>query len=343
MTPQKLNGKKMPWNEVGYKMRLRRNGVFGSWIILFIAALALSSPARAQIKMLTIIAPASPGGGWDQTSREMQKVIEENHLVRGAKVVNIPGAGGTIGLAQFVDTDRGNGEVLMTMGLIMVGAVLTNHSPVTLRQVTPIARLTGEYEVLVVPAASPFHSLSEFLKAWKQDPGKYAIAGGSAGGTDHMLAGLLAKTVGMEPTKINYIPHSGGGESIASLVGNHLPVGINGLAEMVPFVKTGRLRALAISSEQRLPGLDIPTFVEQGVDLTLSNWRGVVAPPDISAEQRKALGEVVNRMVKTAEWKAVLDKNDWIDMYQSGPEFEEFLKQEDIRATAVLKSIGLVK
>ncbi|MBI3933616.1 MAG: tripartite tricarboxylate transporter substrate binding protein [Acidobacteria bacterium] len=324
-------------------MRQSRNGVSHHWITALLLATALATPASAQIKMLTIVAPAAPGGGWDQTAREMQQVIEKNHLANAAKVVNIPGAGGTIGLAQFVASNKGNGDVLMAMGLIMVGAVLTNQSPVTLRQVTPIARLTGEYEVLVVPAASPFKSLGEFLQAWKQDPGKYAIAGGSAGGTDHMLAGLLAKSVGIDVTKLNYIPHSGGGESIASLVGNHLPVGVNGLAEMVPFIKTGRLRALAISSEKRLVGMDIPTFVEQGVDLTLANWRGVVAPPGISAQQRAALAALVDRMVKSPGWRAALAKNDWIDMYQSGAEFEEFLQQEDLRATAVLKSIGLVK
>jgi putative tricarboxylic transport membrane protein len=313
------------------------------WITALLLAFALAVPSSAQIKMLTIIAPAAPGGGWDLTSREMQKVIEANHLAGTSRVVNIPGAGGTIGLAQFVASNQGQGDVLMTMGLIMVGAVLTNQSPVKLDRVTPIARLTGEFEVLVVPAASPFKTLGEFIEAWKKDPGKYAIAGGSAGGTDHMLAGLLAKTVGIEPSKINYIPHSGGGESIASLVGNHLPVGVNGLAEMVPFIKTGRLRALAISSEQRLPGMDVPTFLEQGVDLALSNWRGVVGPPGLTAQQREALVQLVDRMAKTADWKAVLAKNDWIDMYLSGPPFEEFLKQEDLRATAVLKSIGLVK
>jgi len=321
---------------------------FFRWMALSLSCLVallapLASPAAAQFKMLTIIAPAAPGGGWDQTSREMQQVLEQNRLVNAAKVINIAGAGGTIGLAQFVDSNKGDGNALMAMGLIMVGAILTNQSPVTLRQVTPIARLTGEYEVLVVPAASPFKNLGDFLKAWKQEPGKYAIAGGSAGGTDHMLAGLLAKAAGIDVSKVNYVPHSGGGESIASLVGNHLPVGINGLAELVPFINAAKLRALAISSDKRLPGMDIPTFVEQGVNLTLANWRGVVAPPGINSQQRAALTAVVDRMAKSAGWKAVLAKNDWIDMYQSGPEFEEFLKQEDIRAAAVLKSIGLVK
>jgi putative tricarboxylic transport membrane protein len=319
-----------------------RSSVLACVGILALASV-LTGSAGAQVTTLTIITPAAPGGGWDQTSREMQQVLEQNRLVKTARVVNIPGAGGTIGLAQFVDSSRGDGNALMAMGLIMVGAVLTNQSPVTLRQVTPIARLTGEYEVLVVPAASPFKSLGEFIKAWKQDPGKFAIAGGSAGGTDHMLAGLLAKSVGVDVAKVNYVPHSGGGESIASLIGNHLPVGINGLAELVPFIKTGKLRALAISSEKRLPGSDIATLVEQGVDLTLANWRGVVAPPGISAQQRSALTALVDLMTKTPAWRAALAKYEWIDMYQSGPEFDEFLKREDVRAAAVLKSIGLIQ
>ena len=89
------------------------------------------------------------------------------------------------------------------------------------------------------------------LDAWKQDPGAFAIAGGSAGGTDHMLAGLLAARVGMDPTTINYVPHSGGGESIASILGEQVTAGINGLSELVAFIESGRMRALAISSEMR--------------------------------------------------------------------------------------------
>lgn len=309
----------------------------------FVLAIALASHAAAPPRMLTIIAPAAPGGGWDQTSRAMAQVLQQSGLVRISKVINIPGAGGTIGLAQFVSSDKGNGEVLMTTGLIMVGAILTNKSPVTLEQVTPIARLTGEYEVLLVPAASPYRNLGEFVRAWREDPGKFAIAGGSAGGTDHMLAGLLAKAVGIDVNKVNYIPHSGGGESIASLVGNHVAAGINGLGELVPFIKTRQLRALAISSEKRLPGTDIPTFLEQGVDLTMANWRGVVAAPGITAQQRAALTSLMDQMQKSAPWKAILAKNDWIDMYLTGPELDAFFQQENKRATAILQSIGLVK
>jgi putative tricarboxylic transport membrane protein len=295
-----------------------------------------------QGQALTIIAPAAPGGGWDQTARALQHVVQQNHLAAPATVVNVPGAGGTIGLAQFVSASRGKGDVLLTMGLIMVGAVLTNQSPVALDQTTPIARLTGEFEVLVVPAASPYQTLGDFITAWKTNPGM-AIAGGSAGGTDHMLAGLLANAVGVDVGAVNYVPHSGGGESIASLVGNQVSAGINGLAELVPFMQTRQLRPLAISSEERLVGLDIPTFKEQGVDLALSNWRGVVAPPGITGEQRQALTALMDRLHASQDWKDTLAKYNWTDMYQSGPAFEAFLTEEIARTRLVLESIGLVR
>lgn len=311
-------------------------------VLIVVLLVLIGSAAGAQVNLLTIVAPASPGGGWDQTARAMQQALQQSGAQRLVKVVNVPGAGGTVGLAQFVNAQRGKGDALMVTGLIMVGAVLTNKSPVNLGQVTPIARLVGEYEVLVVPAASPYKTLADFIRAWKADPAKQPIAGGSAGGTDHMLAGLLASTAGVDVTRINYIPHSGGGESIASLVGNQVSAGINGLAELLSLIKAGRLRALAVSSERRLPGVDIPTFVEQGVNLTLANWRAAVAPPGITPAQRATLIALVDRMRQSKEWAALVARNNWIDMYQTGPAFETFLKDEGARATRVLRLIRLV-
>ena len=310
--------------------------------VLALFAMIAAINLFAQGKGLTIIAPAAPGGGWDATARMMQQALQQSGISSPVKVVNVAGAGGTIGLAQFVNSDKGKPDMLMAMGLIMVGAVLTNKSPVTLAQITPIARLTGEYEVLVVPAASPHKTLADFMKAWKANPGM-AIAGGSAGGTDHMLAGLLAKASGVDVNKLNYVPHSGGGESIASLIGNQVAAGINCLGELVPFIKAGKLRALAISSDKRVPGMDIPTFTEQKVNLTLANWRGVVAPPGITAAQKAALTATVDRMHASKQWQDILKKNDWIDLYQSGAAFDSYIKEEDKRATEVLRSIGLVK
>jgi putative tricarboxylic transport membrane protein len=323
-------------------VRLSRWCVVGGVCALALA-IGLASRPAAQIRVLTLIAPAAPGGGWDQTARAMQQALQRSGAARTVRVINVAGAGGTVGLAQLVGAQRGKGDVMMVTGLIMVGAILTNQAPVTLAQATPIARLTGEYEVLVVPAASPYQTLDAFVAAWKADPGRFAIAGGSAGGTDHMLAGQLAAAVGIDSARLNYVPHSGGGESVASLVGNQVAAGVNGLEELAAFITTGRLRALAISSARRLPGVDIPTFVEMGIDLTVANWRGVVAPPGISAGQRTELTALVDRMRQSAEWQALLADRQWIDMYQSGPAFDGFLQDEQARATAILRSIGLVR
>ncbi len=291
---------------------------------------------------LTLLAPAAPGGGWDQTARVMQQVLRVTGLAPAAQVVNVPGAGGIVGLAQVVSSHEGDPNLLMLTGLIMMGAVKTNHSPVTLDEVTPIARLIGEYEVLVVPADSPHRTLADFVAAWEKEPGALALGGGSAGGTDHMLAGLVAKAVGIEPTRINYVPHSGGGESLASILGGHVAAGINGYAELVPFIEAGRLRPLAISSDERVAGVDVPTFREQGVEVSLANWRGVAAPPGISGEERAKLEALLDRMQASEPWKEALARNNWVDMYLTGAEYEEFLKQEDARVVEVLRSVGLL-
>jgi len=307
------------------------------------ATVAATPAPAASTRSLTIMAPAAPGGGWDQTARTLQKVIQENGLAANTQVINVNGAGGTIGLSQLVNAHQGEGDYLMVTGLIMLGAILTNESAVTLDQVTPLARLIGEYEVLVVPAESPYQTLADFTAAWKADPGATAIAGGSAGGTDHMLAGLLAQELGIDVSKVNYIPHSGGGESLASLLGGHVAAGLNGYAELASFIQAGRLRALAFSSEARVEGVDIPTFIEQGVNVSLANWRSVVAPPGITPEQKAEMVSLIDKVYNTESWKNEMKANNWIDMYLSGPEYDAFMKEETTRVTAVLKSIGLVK
>lgn len=300
------------------------------------------APATPPADTLTLIAPAAPGGGWDQTARAMQQVFRSAQISPTAQVVNVPGAGGVIGLAQVVNARRGDPNTMMVTGLIMMGSILTNQSPVTLAETTPLARLLGEYEVLVVPAESPHQTLTDFVTAWRADPGSLAIAGGSAGGTDHMLAGLLALAADVDVTQINYLPHSGGGESLAALLGNHVAGGINGYAELASFIETGRLRALGISSEERVPGLAVPTFKEQGVDVSLANWRGVAAPPGISPEERARLVTALDKMHAAEEWKEALRQNNWSDLYLTGTDYEAFLTQEGLRTAAVLQSIGLV-
>jgi putative tricarboxylic transport membrane protein len=319
----------------------------GRFVIASTAALlavcAAAPPAAAQIQGLEIVVPAAPGGGWDQTGRAMQNALQEAGLASGIQVVNIPGAGGTIGLAQFVSSKEGQGNALMTSGLVMLGAVLTNQSPVTLEQVTPIARLTGEYEVIAVPTGSEIQTLDDLVAKFKADPQSVSWGGGSAGGTDHMLVGLIAKAVGVAPDGINYVPFSGGGESMASILGGHVTAGVNGYAEFAGQIEAGALRPLAISSAERLEGVDIPTLKEQGVDVELANWRGVVAPPGISDEDKQALGDAVAQMVESEAWQTTLKDRAWLNLYLPPDEFAAFLQQDRQQVETVLKDIGLVQ
>jgi putative tricarboxylic transport membrane protein len=310
---------------------------------LLAAAVAMAPPAAAQLEGLEILVPAAPGGGWDQTGRAMQNALQEAGLASGIQVVNVPGAGGTIGLAQFVSGKEGQGNALMTGGLVMLGAILTNQAPVTLEQVTPIARLTGEYEVIVVPASSEAQTLDDLLAQFKADPQSVSWGGGSAGGTDHMLVGLIAKAVGVEPSGINYVPFAGGGEALASILGGHVSAGVSGYQEFAGQIETGDLRALAISSTERLEGVDIPTLKEQGVDVELTNWRAVFAPPGISDEDKQALGDAVGQMVESEAWQSTLKDRAWLDLYLPPDEFAAFLAEDTAQVETVLKDIGLVQ
>jgi putative tricarboxylic transport membrane protein len=306
-----------------------------------LAAAAFVSPAAAQME-LRIMAPAAPGGGWDQTARSMQQALTTTALAKSVQVFNVAGAGGSVGLAQLINA-KGDGRLLMVNGLVMVGALLTNKSAVSLDQATPIARLTEEVQVIVVPANSAIKSAKDLAEAVKADPAKVTWAGGSAGGVDHITAALFAKAVGADATKINYIPFSGGGESLAAILGGKVTAGISGYGEYEGQIKSGKLRLIGITSGKRIAGLDAPTFKEQGVDLVIANWRSVMAPPGLTPEQTKTLADLVAKMVQTPAWKEILKQKGWEDAFMPNDVFAAFLKQEQGRVTEVLKSVGLVK
>jgi putative tricarboxylic transport membrane protein len=304
----------------------------------------LAGGAQAQeIESLYVMAPANPGGGWDQTARSIQEAMQTAGIAGSVQVENVGGAGGTVGLAQFVDRKKGDGSALLVSGLVMVGAILTNQSPVTLDQVTPIARLTGEYEVIVVPGSSDIQSLDQLVEKLKADPGSVSWGGGSAGGTDHILVGLIAKAVGADPTGINYIPYSGGGEALAAIMGGHVTAGVSGYGEFAGQIASGDLKALAISAPERIAGIDIPTLKEQGVDVELANWRAVMAPPGIDDAQRDALVAVVGKMVESEPWQTTLKQKDWMNLYMAGDDFAAYLAKQNTDITVVLKDIGLVQ
>jgi putative tricarboxylic transport membrane protein len=290
-----------------------------------------------------IMAPAGPGGGWDQTARTMQTALQDEKISGSVQVTNVPGAGGTIGLAQFVNSASGDPSQLIVGGYVMVGAILTNNSPVTLEQVTPIARLTGEYEAIVVPASSDIQDMAGLVGKLKADPGSVSWGGGSAGGTDHITAGLIAKAVGVDPTKVNYVAFSGGGEALAAILGGQVTVGISGYGEFASQIQAGQLRLIGISSDERVEGIDAPTFKEGGVDVSIQNWRMVAAAPGLSAEQTAAVTADIEKMVASKSWQDALAAKGWANTFLAGDAFKAQLAKDIEATSAILKDIGLVK
>jgi putative tricarboxylic transport membrane protein len=306
-----------------------------------ILAGALALPAYAAD--YSIMAPAAPGGGWDQTARSLQTALQKEKISSRVQVMNVPGAGGTIGIAQFASQQKGNPNALMVGGYVMVGAILTNKSPVTLKDVTPIARLTGEYEAIVVPASSDIKSIGDLVAKLKEKPGAVSWGGGSAGGTDHIAVGLIAKAAGVDPTKINYIAFSGGGEALAAILGSQVTAGISSYGEFESQVKAGTLRLLALSSDKKIEGIDGPTLKESGLDVVIQNWRMVAAAPGISAEQKAAIIADFDKLAKSPTWQETMKTKGWADTYLAGPAFEEQLAKDISSTETILKDIGLVK
>lgn len=311
------------------------------FVLATILAGAVAVPAFAAD--YKIMAPAAPGGGWDQTARSMQSALQDEKISDSVQVMNVPGAGGTIGLAQFVNQSSGDPTQLIVGGYVMVGAILTNNSPVTLDQVTPIARLTGEYEAIVVPAGSDIKDMAGLVEKLKADPGSVSWGGGSAGGTDHITAGLIAKAAGVDPTKVNYIAFSGGGEALAAILGNQVTVGISGYGEFAEQVKAGTLRVIGISSDERVEGIDAPTFKEGGVDVSIQNWRMVAAAPGITDEQKAAILADIEKLNNSPSWQKTLADKGWANTYLAGDAFSDQLKKDVASTSEILKDIGLVK
>ena len=299
-----------------------------------------AAAAQWPTEAVRIMAPADPGGGWDQTSRAVQEVLGDM-VDPPIEVYNVGGAGGTVGIAQFVQNE-GDPSNLMMMGSIMVGAIETNASPVTLDQVTPLARLIGEYEVIVAPKDSPYQTIEDLVAAMEKDVGSVAIAGGSAGGIEQVLAALIAQEIGAEPTEVNYIAHSGGGEALATILSGRVQAGISGLAEIQEQIDAGQVTALAVSSPERLEGIDAPTLMEAGLDIELANWRGMVAPEGIEPDVEAAIEQQLQEMAESEEWQSVLEQRGWTDQFLAGEEFEAFLDEEQERMRGVLEDLGLV-
>ena len=303
------------------------------------ASFALPSLAAANIKMMI---PANPGGGWDTTGRALGKALQDAGVASSVTYENKGGAAGIIGLAQYANATKGDGNSLMVMGAVMLGGIITGKPPVSLDKVTPIARLTSEYNVFVVPANSPLKTMKDVVEQMKKDPGSVKWGGGSRGSTEHIAAAMLAREVGVDAAKINYVPFRGGGEAVAAILGGNVTVGGSGYSEFQQYIESGKMRPIAVTSPKRLKGINIPTMIEQGYNIDIGNWRGVYAPAGLTAAQRKALTDMVLKATKSKSWAESLEKNNWTPAWMANPEFDDFVDREFASLRATMVKSGMI-
>jgi putative tricarboxylic transport membrane protein len=301
-----------------------------------------SDSGDGPISGLRFMVPNSPGSGYDTTARAVAAAMEDEEIAEGIEVFNLEGAGGTVGLQRLVN-EEGNGDMLMQMGLGVVGAQFSNQSEATLDQTTPVAKLIEEAEAIVVPGDSPYESLDDLVTAWKADPGNTPVGGASnPGGPDHLTPMLLAQEVGVDPTEVNYVAYDGGGELLAGILGGDVAFAATGVGEVTESAAAGDVRILAVTSEEAVDGVDAPTLTDEGVDLVFANWRGIVAPPGISDDDTQKWIDAVTEMHDSDSWKKALEDNGWTDAFITGDDFSSFLSDESGRVEDVMTQLGLV-
>ncbi|HEY5816994.1 MAG TPA: tripartite tricarboxylate transporter substrate binding protein [Mesorhizobium sp.] len=304
---------------------------------LAMSGVALAAPADVMV-------PAGPGGGYDGTARLTMEGLQKTGIFAdGANITNKTGGGGMVGLAEFFAKNQGNDNGLFSMGVIMVGAVHTTGSPITLQQLTPIARMTREFDTIAVSADSPIKTPQDFVAALKADPSAFAVSGGSAGGIDQIILGLIAKDQGIPLDKLNYIPAASGAETATMLGGGKISGAISGISEFKPLADAGKIRLIAVTSDERIPGLDVPTLKESGINVVASNWRGLMGSPGMTPEGAKVWVDRLTKLTATPEWAELLKSKGLEGAYLGGDEFATFLAEEDARIVPVLKDLGLVK
>ncbi len=302
-------------------------------------ALPLSAMASTNIKMMI---PANPGGGWDTTGRALGKAMQDAKVADTVTYENKGGAAGALGLAQFVNGSKGDANALMVMGAVMLGGIITGKPPVSLSAATPLVRLTSEYNVFVLPANSPFKTMKDVIEQLKKDPGSVKWGGGSRGSTEHIAAAMIAREVGVDPAKINYVAFRGGGEATAAILGGNVTVGGSGYSEFSEYIDTGKMKALAVTSGTRLKGVAVPTLKELGINVEIGNWRGVYGAPGITPEQRKALVDMLVKASKSKAWAEAMTKNSWTPALLTGAEFEKFVDDDFASLRATMVKSGMI-
>lgn len=294
-------------------------------------------------KDLEFVAPASPGGGWDATARAMKKVLNDEKIVeQNMNVVNKPGGSGEVGWKYL--KKQGSQTLSVNSSLVLTNNLL-GKSQLTYKDFTPLAILTTEWEAVAMPKDSSIKNAEELMKQLKEDPKslKIAVAPG-LGNDDHLSFVQAAKTYGVDVTKLDFLVYESGGDVVSALLGGHVDVATMSVSEAKQQYKADKVDILAVSSEERLEGLEeIPTWKEQGVDMVFPHWRGVMGPPDMTEEEIAYWDEKLKKMVETDAWQKILKNNEWQSFYKDSSETKKFLKEQEEMYSDLVKKSGLAE
>jgi putative tricarboxylic transport membrane protein len=323
-------------------MTITRRTAFGAAFGTAVMATLGRQAAAQAIRTLDITVPGGPGSGLDQVARAMEEAVRQDRLAPAVRVNNVPGGGGMVAISQFVTSKRGNAQAVVVQGAGTVFFPLTNRTPVSLADVRPLARLAGEYEVIVVRGDSAIRSFPDLIQRFKADPGSIAWGGGSPGSTENIFFARIAKIAGVDLKRLNFIPHPNTGEVVVSALNGQVSLVGGGMQDFITQVEAGKMRLLAVAAPERLPGLEAPTLREMGYDIVFANWRGVSVHPSITDEQARELSGFFAKLVKSPRWQQIMKDRGWLDLYMPEAEYQAFIKEETRQARDILSELGMV-
>jgi len=296
---------------------------------------------------LDFIAPGGAGGGWDLTIRTTAKVLSDTGIVENSMpITNKPGAGGGVTLS-YLQQKEGADDTIVVYSPPLLLINLNGSSEYSYKDTTPLSRLIADYGAFVVRDDSEYTSISQIMDALKKDPKSVKIGGNSSvGSMDHIQFLMMAKAAGVKNlNEIDYISFQDGGAT-AQILGGHVDLLSTGLGDVGGVLKSGDLKALAHTGENRISGdsvlSEIPTCMEEGIDGSFVNWRGIFGPPNMPEYAVKYWEDALSKMVETPEWDEACKKNGWDKVYLNSSEFETFLEKTNEDYKSILEEIGML-
>jgi len=317
--------------------KICRNLIFASSLI---AGFAVNSMASS-VEYIHFLIPGGAGGGWDGTARGVGEALTKSGLVKKASYENMSGGGGGKAIAYIIKTAPKQQNTMMVNSTPIVIRSLQGVFPQSFRDLTLIASVIADYQVLVVKPDSKYQSWDDVLKAFKKNPRKLKIAGGSSRGSmDHLVAAQIFKAAGGDPKAVRYVPYDAGGKALAGLLTGEVDVLSTGLGEVLDKHKKGQVKIIGVTSKEPFEG--IPSFKSMGVDAYFANWRGFFGAPGLSKKRVDAFNSVLKKMYDTPEWEVVRKRNGWTNLYQPGEKFRKFLEEQEKTIGSLMKEMGFL-